>query len=53
MLEDIEVDKGDVLRQNRGGDKQFVFDHVFDEVASQASVYDVTTSGFVKDVLQG
>ncbi|XP_044732518.1 kinesin-like protein KIF19 isoform X2 [Chrysoperla carnea] len=47
-------DKNDVLRQKRGGgDRQFTYDVVFNEDATTDQVYEVTTSGLVKDVLMG
>ncbi|XP_049817903.1 kinesin-like protein KIF19 isoform X2 [Aethina tumida] len=51
VLED--PDKFDVLRQKKGVDKQYCFDVVFGEESNSQEVYDVTTSGLVKDVLNG
>nr|XP_022906683.1 kinesin-like protein KIF19 isoform X2 [Onthophagus taurus] len=48
-----ENDKNNALRQKRSSDKQYLFDVVFGEEATQEEVYDVTTSGLVKDVLNG
>lgn len=48
-----EADKNDVLRHKRGTDRQYSFDVVFSEDSTQEEVYEVTTSGLVKDVLNG
>lgn len=53
VLEDNEADKNDVLRHNRGGDRQYVYDAVFGEDSSQEQVYEKTTKGLVKDVIEG
>ncbi|XP_021913192.1 kinesin-like protein KIF19 isoform X2 [Zootermopsis nevadensis] len=52
VLED-EGDKNDVLRQKRGGERQYVYDAVLGEDSTQDMVYEATSSGLVSDVLLG
>ncbi|CAG9767190.1 unnamed protein product [Ceutorhynchus assimilis] len=51
ILEDF--DKCDSIRQKKGIERQYTFDVVFGETVNQETVYDVTTSSLVKDVLNG
>ncbi|KAK6623854.1 hypothetical protein RUM44_010710 [Polyplax serrata] len=53
ILEENEADKNDVLRHNRGSDRQYVFDAVFGENSTQEMIFERTTKGLVKDVLEG
>ena len=45
VLLDPSDDPDDILRQNRNREKQYVFDHVFDAIATQEQVYEKTTKG--------
>lgn len=38
LLEDIEGDKGDVLRQKRGSERKYVFDAAFGEDSTQVTL---------------
>ncbi|XP_039290693.1 kinesin-like protein KIF19 [Nilaparvata lugens] len=53
ILDENELGRKDVLRQNRAGQRQFIYDVVFDEESTQETVYDATTRGLVRDVLLG
>ncbi|XP_069695410.1 kinesin-like protein KIF19 isoform X2 [Periplaneta americana] len=46
-------DKNDVLRQKRGGERQYVYDVVFGEDSTQDMVYESTSASLVSDVLMG
>ncbi|KAJ9573444.1 hypothetical protein L9F63_009172, partial [Diploptera punctata] len=52
VMED-DGDKNDVLRQKRGGEKQYVYDAVFGEDSTQEMVYATTSASLVTDVLMG
>ncbi|GFG34639.1 hypothetical protein Cfor_03711 [Coptotermes formosanus] len=52
VLED-EGDKNDVLRQKRGGQRQYAYDMVFGEDATQDMVYEATSRSLVSGVLMG
>ncbi|XP_066139573.1 kinesin-like protein KIF19 [Euwallacea fornicatus] len=51
IMEDFE--KSDAIRQKKGLERQYKFDVVFNEKATQEEVYEVTTGHLVKDVLNG
>ena len=51
VLLDPSDDPDDILRQNRNREKQYVFDHVFDAIATQEQVYEKTTKGRLFDAL--
>ncbi|XP_050691538.1 kinesin-like protein KIF19 isoform X3 [Eriocheir sinensis] len=48
-----ETDRNDHLRQKRNKDKQFIFDRLHGESATQKEVYEATTKALVEDVLAG
>ena len=45
VLLDPSDDPDDILRQNRTREKQYMFDYVFDAIATQEEVYEKTTKG--------
>ena len=45
VLLDPSDDPDDILRQNRNREKQYMFDYVFDPIATQEEVYEKTTKG--------
>ena len=48
VLLDPSDDPDDILRQNRNREKQYMFDYVFDAIATQEEVYEKTTKGISK-----
>ncbi|XP_020708233.2 kinesin-like protein KIF19 isoform X2 [Athalia rosae] len=53
VLEDVDGEKGDVLRQKRGASRQYLYDMAFGEDSTQEAVYGGTTRSLVQDVLNG
>ncbi|XP_054282051.1 kinesin-like protein KIF19 [Macrosteles quadrilineatus] len=53
LVEDVDTDKGDILRQKRGSERKYVFDLAFGEDSTQEQVYSATTRGLVRDVISG
>merc|ERR1711871_74704 len=53
ILDPSANDKHDVLRANRNREKQYAFDYVFEQAASQESVYHHTTKFLIHGVLDG
>ena len=48
VLLDPSDDPDDILRQNRNREKQYMFDYVFDAIATQEEVYEKTTKGILR-----
>ncbi|XP_046596920.1 kinesin-like protein KIF19 isoform X2 [Neodiprion lecontei] len=53
VMEEVDGEKGDVLRQKRGASRQYLYDIAFGEDSTQEAVYDGTTKALVQDVLNG
>ncbi|XP_060116619.1 kinesin-like protein KIF19 [Heteronotia binoei] len=53
VLMDPTEDPDDILRANRSREKTFIFDMVFDHMASQEEVYVCTTKNLIEGVISG
>jgi kinesin family protein 18/19 len=53
VLLDPTADPDDILRANRSREKRFLFDHAFDQMASQTDIYEATMKDLIGDILSG
>ena len=53
VLRDPNENSSDILRAHRSREKQYVFDHTFGPLSSQAEVYQGTGQGVVRKVMDG
>lgn len=53
VLRDPNEDSGDILRAHRSREKQYVFDHTFGPLSTQAEVYQGAGQGVIRKVMEG